>query len=620
MTNHCSVQTVWRIELLGGIRALRVDVVGTPAVSHFRTQKAAELFAYLALHPGRVHPREALQELLWPEEAPEQTRHRLSVALSSLRGQLEPPGVPDESVLRADRRSIQLEAAAVQTDVAEWEPLLSGPEPLQPEQATHLEQALTRYGGELLPGIYSDWVLREQRAFTERLCFATTRLLHWLEERQELPRALACARRLVQADPLGEEGQRALIRLYGLLGERDLAFRQFRELERLLRTELGRAPEPATQALLEWVGRTPAVPAAPSGNPARAFPTGARGALTAAEPVGGAVPSTSPFYVCRTTDGELQTALLRRDSIVSIKGAREVGKSSLLARGLREARHAGMRVVCTSLQALNASEAESVGSLLTALAESLAEQLELEARPAEVWDPHRGANLNLSRYLRRHVLREGEPHLVWGLDEVDQLFTRPYGSEILGLFRSWHNERALDPEGPWSRVTLAITYATEAHLHVADLNQSPFNVGTRLSLGDFLPEQTEELNRRYGLPLRSAADRERFQALVGGHPYLVRRGLQELAQQTTTLEELERRALGPDGLFFDHLRRLQADLSGNSRLSAAVAAVLAGRTPADEESFYRLRTAGVLAGESDREARFRCPLYGAFLARHFRPV
>jgi AAA domain-containing protein len=90
--------------------------------------------------------------------------------------------------------------------------------------------------------------------------------------------------------------------------------------------------------------------------------------------------------------------------------------------------------------------------------------------------------------VQREVLDKIPAPIVWGLDEVDRLFHCDFGSEIFGLFRSWHNQRALEPTGPWSRLTLAMAYATEAHLFIADLNQSPFNVGTGLTLGDFTLE------------------------------------------------------------------------------------------------------------------------------------
>ena len=44
--------------------------------------------------------------------------------------------------------------------------------------------------------------------------------------------------------------------------------------------------------------------------------------------VGGAVPLGSPFYIERPADGEFRAAVTRGDSIVLVKGARQVGKSS----------------------------------------------------------------------------------------------------------------------------------------------------------------------------------------------------------------------------------------------------------------------------------------------------
>ena len=96
------------------------------------------------------------------------------------------------------------------------------------------------------------------------------------------------------------------------------------------------------------------------------------------------------------------------------------------------------------------------------------------------------------------ALGQNQTHLVWGMDEVDRLFTCAFGNEVFGLFRSWHNARSLDPAGPWPRLTLALAYATEAHLFITDIHQSPFNVGTRLVLEDFTLAQMAELNRRAG--------------------------------------------------------------------------------------------------------------------------
>jgi hypothetical protein len=334
------------------------------------------------------------------------------------------------------------------------------------------------------------------------------------------------------------------------------------------------------------------------------------------EPIGGAVPLDSEFYVVRAQDGEFRTALMRYDSIILIKGARQMGKTSLLARGLQQARERGAKVVLTDFQKLNVSDLESPTNLYLTLAESIAEQLDLSTFPQDVWDERRGANVNFERYLRREVLAKLNAPLVWGLDEVDRLFSCAFGSEVFGLFRSWHNERALDPSGPWAGMTLAIAYATEAHLFITDMNQSPFNVGTRLALEDFTTDQVAELNRRYRSPLKDGDELQRFLQLVAGHPFLVRRAFHEMATQHLDIAALEAQADRDEGIFGDHLRRMLVLLARDPLLTDVVRGILRGEPCATSESFYRLRSAGLMAGTSPSDVRPRCQLYASYLRRH----
>ncbi|MGH9775914.1 MAG: AAA-like domain-containing protein [Candidatus Acidiferrales bacterium] len=334
------------------------------------------------------------------------------------------------------------------------------------------------------------------------------------------------------------------------------------------------------------------------------------------EPAGGAVPLDSEFYILRPSDDEFRDAITRRDSIVLVKGARQMGKTSLLARGLRQARQAGAKVVLTDFQKLNEKDLQSVEQFYRALAELIAEKLDLDIDVASVWRSEQAANTNFERFLRREVLKKiGDP-LVWGMDEVDRLFNCDFATDVFGLIRSWHNERSLDPEGPWKNLTMCIVYATEANLFIKDPNQSPFNVGTKLSLSDFNFKQVAELNARYGHPLRNESELNRFYEVVGGSPYLVRRGLQELKKPGMTLDAFLAEADRDEGPFGDHLRRILVILAKNPLLVESVKRVVNGVTEIPMDDFVRLRSAGVLAGESAREVRPRCKLYTAFLKRH----
>jgi serine/threonine protein kinase len=334
------------------------------------------------------------------------------------------------------------------------------------------------------------------------------------------------------------------------------------------------------------------------------------------EPVGGAMQLDSKFYIVRPTDEEFRTAIARQDSIVLIKGARQVGKTSLLARGLQQARAAGARVVMTDLQKLNATDLATAETFYLALADLIADQLDLNVAPEAVWNERRGPSINFERFLRREALDKISTPLVWGLDEVDRLFTCSFGSEVFGLLRSWHNERSLDPAGPWQRLTMAIAYATEAHLFITDLNQSPFNVGTRLTLEDLTCSQVADLNERYGSPLKDEAEVERYYQLVSGHPYLVRCGLQEMVVHHRDLAELEAIADRDDGPFGDHLRRIAASLEQDPALCEVARGILHNTAACStQENFYRLRSAGLIAGDSARDVRPRCRLYATYLEK-----
>lgn len=336
---------------------------------------------------------------------------------------------------------------------------------------------------------------------------------------------------------------------------------------------------------------------------------------TPLERVGGAMPLDSPYYVIRPTDFEFKQALLERDGIVLVKGARQIGKTSLMTRALREAREAGAQVVWTDLQALSKSQIESDEKLYLALAFEFVEQLGLDVDPVDHWREVLGANTNFERFIFNQVLKQSEGQVIWALDEVDRLFRIPHSQDFFSMLRTWHNSRAVR-SGSLEKLTVALAYAREAHLFINDLNQSPFNVGTRLELADFDLSQVAELNNRYNSPLANVEELGRFHALLGGQPYLTRLGLDEMVRHGLSLSELEARAPLDEGPFGDHLRRILVALSRDPELMRDVRDFAVGQPLRSDEAFFRLRAGGVLRGAHRSVAEFRCGLYAAYLKEH----
>src|SRR5207253_2862093 len=111
-------------------------------------------------------------------------RGRLSRELTSLRRQLEPPGVPAGAVIVADHANVQLNPAACVTDVMEFEAALQAATRANgdDERIARLIKAAELYGGVLLPGQFEDWVLTERQRLHEAFLDALSRLVVLLEE------------------------------------------------------------------------------------------------------------------------------------------------------------------------------------------------------------------------------------------------------------------------------------------------------------------------------------------------------------------------------------------------------------------------------------------------------
>jgi predicted ATPase/DNA-binding SARP family transcriptional activator len=242
-----------RTKLLGGLCIEQADRI----ITRFRTQKTGALLAYLAYYRERSHPREQLIELIWPEADLDSGRNSLSRALSSLRQQLEPPGVPHGAILRADRLSVQLNPEAVTTDVGEFDAALhkAATAGSGRERMLFLADAAERYGGELLPGHYEDWCLVERERLAETYLRTLHQLVELLERTGDLDHALGYARRAVSADPLREEAYQEIMRLLAAAGQPTLALRYYRELEQRLEEQLGEAPSAATLQLAREIER-----------------------------------------------------------------------------------------------------------------------------------------------------------------------------------------------------------------------------------------------------------------------------------------------------------------------------------------------------------------------------
>jgi hypothetical protein len=328
----------------------------------------------------------------------------------------------------------------------------------------------------------------------------------------------------------------------------------------------------------------------------------------------GAVQLDSPFYVRRVADTDVSRLVCQSGVTVLVKGPRQVGKTSLLARAQALAKSRGHRTVYLDFQLIDEAHFQSLRSVLLYFGQRLARDLRTSIKPADVWDDLLGGPESLTTFFERAVLEESPIDVTLSLDEVDRIFEYDFRNAFFAMIRAWHNRRASNPA--WTAVNLLIGHSTEPALFIDNINQSPFNVGEVIRLGDFTSDEVERLNGLYGSPLRTRSEIEELMGLVGGHPFLARQCLYWLRRTRGTIGDLKRVAANDDGPLGDHLRRYLWMLRDKNGIRDALSEVLHDSRCKDEVSFQRLCAAGLVKGESRGSASLRCKLYERYFSKH----
>ena len=213
-----------------------------------RSSRTAALVAYLVAHAGAPQPRQRIAGTFWPDSTDAQALTNLRRELHHLRHVLG-----DEASLVVTSRDlcwrdtdtcqVDLRIFAIQRTAALAAAAAGDSEAI----AAHAAAAVAQYKGDLLPGVYDDWLL-EARSELQRECADLCDLLSATRARTgDLTGAVAAARRRIQLQPLEEVGYRTLMLLQADMGDRAGAVSTYHHCASVLERELGVLPDPAIQ-------------------------------------------------------------------------------------------------------------------------------------------------------------------------------------------------------------------------------------------------------------------------------------------------------------------------------------------------------------------------------------
>lgn len=243
------------VRLLGGFE---ISVRGRPlSGSIWRSAPARNLLCYLLISgEGRIS-RDQLVSKLWPDMERRRALNNFRVTLHRLREVLrsqELEGIvsydagacafipPDSYWCDRDMFLAAVREAQRSTEAGDADGAHRG-----------LGRAVSAYGGELLPGIYEDWAVRERARLEDAYLNCLEELAVLRAAAGAYHEAARLCRRMLGMEPFREQTHRLLMACLYLGGEADEALRQYEECRRVLGDDLGIPPSPQTVAVLKAV-------------------------------------------------------------------------------------------------------------------------------------------------------------------------------------------------------------------------------------------------------------------------------------------------------------------------------------------------------------------------------
>nr|WP_199301698.1 AAA-like domain-containing protein [Trichocoleus sp. FACHB-90] len=325
------------------------------------------------------------------------------------------------------------------------------------------------------------------------------------------------------------------------------------------------------------------------------------------EPHDGQVSLESPFYVERPPiEADCYETIDKPGSLIRVKAPRQMGKSSLMTRILNHAEKQGYQTACLNFQDVDAEFLSSLDQFLQWFCATITDKLNLPDKLGDYWKGVLGSKNKCTNYFQRYLLSEINRPVTLGLDEVDEVFKHPtIAADFFGLLRAWH-ERAKN-EPVWKKLRLVIVHSKEVYIPL-NINQSPFNVGLPIELPELTQVQVQDLVKRHGLHWNDS-ELEQLMRLVGGHPFLVRVALYQIARSRMTFQKLQQLAPTEEGPYSDHLRRHLLNLKNDQDLLAAFKQVIAAEIPVDcGTEAFKLRSMGLVKLQGNKVMPL-CDLY-----------
>jgi diguanylate cyclase (GGDEF)-like protein len=325
------------------------------------------------------------------------------------------------------------------------------------------------------------------------------------------------------------------------------------------------------------------------------------------------VPLNSPFYIRHNhVEKLIYQEIDKGGSLIRIKSPQKTGKTSLALRLLAYAQSISYYTVNLDFQLAEENIFTSLDKLLLWFGANVSQQLHIPFMVDEYYNEYVGAKVSCTIYFQEYLLKQVNTPVVLVFNQLNRLFEYPnVAQDFLAMLRSWYEEAKHNDE--FKQFRFVLIYSTEIYINL-NINQSPFNVGLPINLPEFTVEQIQHLAQVHDLNWKDKLGRNNafeLNALVGGHPYLVRLALYDLAiYPSKSLNNLLEQAPTISGIYSAYLRGLLAQVIKNPELAVALQQLInnGGRARLNHIVVHKLESLGIIK-LNDLDATFSCNLY-----------
>lgn len=236
-----------RMSLLGRFEVRAGDDVIIDDQWHHRNAKA--LLKLLAVQRGRALHREQVLEAFWPKLKPTAAAANLRKILFDLRAEFTARRV--KATVATVAEDMVVLSPEISLDIDEFRSCARAARFAQ-DRLDLYEEAIAHYRGDLLvEDRYTEWTevpRRELRDLHDDLLIELSQLY---AAAGKLELATERLEHLLEADPLNEDANQLMMRVYAEAGSRQKAHRQYKAFRAALLREIGAKPSEETEKLME---------------------------------------------------------------------------------------------------------------------------------------------------------------------------------------------------------------------------------------------------------------------------------------------------------------------------------------------------------------------------------